>query len=256
MTDSGLDMKDKVVLVTGGSRGIGKAIVLEFARRGATVVFTYLANDDAARAVAAEAAGLAGSVSAHRADGRDPEAVDKLVEKTIEEHEKIDVLVNNAGVIKDTLLVGMPEEDWDKVMDTNLGGAFHYARAVGAHMLSRRSGRIINISSIAGSSGGRGQVNYAASKGAINAMTRALAVELAPRGVTVNAVAPGMVETEMSGTVRALTKDKIRDMIPLGRYGSAEDVAGVVAFFAGDAASYVTGQVVTVDGGLTLGSKW
>jgi 3-oxoacyl-[acyl-carrier protein] reductase len=242
----------KSVLVTGGSRGIGRAIVELFAAEGADVTFLYRGNSEAAAAVA-EAARAAGQrVTAEQADVCDPQACEAAVERTVERCERIDVLVNNAGVIRDNLLGFLSPEDVKVVLDTNVVGVFNVTRAVVPHMISRRAGRIINVSSVSGDKGGRGQSNYAASKGAINAFTRAMAVELAPRRIRVNAVAPGVIETEMSQTVRDAADDEVKSRILLRRYGTPREVAYAVWFLASTLTDYITGQVLHVDGGFKM----
>jgi 3-oxoacyl-[acyl-carrier protein] reductase len=228
--DAGID--GKVVLVTGGSRGIGRAIVELFAAEGADVTFLY--RSDAAAAADVVSAGLAagGKVSAEKVDVRDSKACGGVVERTVERCGRIDILVNNAGVIRDNPLSAFDDDDVAQVMDTNVTGVFNVTRAVVPHMISQRSGRIVNIGSVSGDKGGRGQTNYAASKGAINAFTRALAVELAPRRITVNCVAPGVIETEMSAAVRDMADDAVKTRILLRRYGKPEEVARAVWFLA------------------------
>jgi 3-oxoacyl-[acyl-carrier protein] reductase len=250
MVDAGIG--GKTVLVSGGSRGIGRAIVELFAEQGADVTFTYRDGAEAANEVveAAQAAGR--QVRAEQADVRDPAACEAAVERLIERRERIDVLVNNAGVIRDNLLGFLSPEDVQAVLDTNVVGVFNMSRAVVPHMISRRAGRIINVSSVSGEKGGRGQSNYAASKGAINAMTRALACELASRRITVNAVAPGVIETEMSQAVREMAGDEVRARILLKRFGTAQEVAYAVWFLASGFADYITGQVLHVDGGFKM----
>jgi len=248
--DSGI--AGKSVLVTGGSRGIGRAIVELFAAEGADVTFLYRGNSEAAAAVA-EAARAAGQrVTAEQADVCDTEACAAVVERMVERCERIDVLVNNAGVIRDNLLGFLSPEDVQAVLDTNVVGVFNVTRAVVPHMISRRAGRIINVSSVSGEKGGRGQSNYAASKGAINAFTRAMAVELAPRRIRVNAVAPGVIETEMSQAVREAAGDEVKSRILLRRYGTPGEVAYAVWFLASTFADYITGQVLHVDGGFKM----
>ena len=244
--DSGL--AGKVALVSGGSRGIGREVVELFARDGMDVVFFYRGNTEAAQQVVASG----GKVEAMQVDVTDAAAVAAAVERIVDSRGRIDVLVNNAGIVRDNLLGMLEDEDIRAVLDTNVGGVFNLTRAVSRHMISKRSGRIVNLSSVAAAKGGRGQSNYAASKGAIEAFTRAMAVELASRKITVNCVAPGVIETEMSQQVRDLADDQIKARILLRRYGQAQDVAHAVWFLASRFADYITGEVLHVDGGFKM----
>lgn len=247
-------LKDKIALVTGGSRGIGRAIVKAFAAEGARVAFVYRGNQDAANSLVAEIHQAGGVALALQGDVAATETARHCIDRVQKEWGgKLDILVNSAGVIRDGLFVRMSEEDWRTVLGTNLDGVFRFCRLAAEIMMKQRSGRIINISSIAADHVNAGQVNYAASKGAVNSLTRALARELAGRGVTVNAVAPGFIKTDMSATVLNLAGDKIEKMIPAKRLGEPEDIAAAALFLASPAAAYVTGQVITVDGGLSLG---
>jgi len=242
----------KTALVTGGGRGIGRAIVELLAGEGCDVTFLYRGNADAAAAVVAAAKDAGHAVSAVQADVRELAACTQAVDAVADRNGRIDLLVNNAGVIRDNQLAAMSDEDVDAVLDTNVGGVFNMTRAVVPHMIVQRAGCIVNLSSVAGEKGGRGQTNYAASKGAINAFTRALAVELAPRKIRVNAVAPGVIDTEMSRGVRDMAGDETKARILMRRYGTAQDVAYAVWFLASDYANYVTGQVFHIDGGFKL----
>lgn len=244
------------MLVTGGARGIGRAIALAFAARGASVAIVYAKNEKAAARTVAEMRRLGGVGMAVLCDVGDPEAVAAAVARIEAAHGPVGILVNCAGIVRDSLLASMATEDWRAVIDTNLNGAFYCMRAVTAGMVLQRSGRIINVSSLAGERGGRGQANYAASKGGLNALTRAAALELAPRGITVNAVAPGMVVTEMTETVRGLAGDGLKKKIPARRFATPEDVAGTVLFLASPSAAYLTGQVIAVDGGLGVAVEY
>jgi 3-oxoacyl-[acyl-carrier protein] reductase len=242
----------KHVLVTGGSRGIGRAIVERFAADGAGVVFFYRGNAVAAAEVVDAARAAGRDVTAEQIDVTDAAACAAAVERMAERHGTIDVLVNNAGVIRDNLLALLEVEDVKVVLDTNVGGVFNVTRAVVPHMIARRAGKIVNVSSVSGEKGGRGQTNYAASKGAVNALTRALAVELASRRINVNCVAPGVIETEMSQEVRERAGDEVRARILLRRFGAPQDVANAVWFLASKYADYITGQVLHVDGGFKM----
>ncbi len=247
-------LKDQVAVVTGGSRGIGRAIVQALAAEGAKVAFIYRGNQQAAETLVAEVKQAGGTVQALQCDVTNLDEAQQCVEKVEKEWGAIRILVNNAGIIKDDLFVRMEPAAWDAVLKTNLGGTYNFCRAVAFNMMRQRQGRIINVSSVAAEHTNPGQTNYAASKGAINAFTRALAVELASRGVTVNAIAPGFVETEMTEAVRNKAGDLIKKMIPMKRLGKPEDIARVAVFLAGPESSYITGQVITVDGGLSLGA--
>jgi 3-oxoacyl-[acyl-carrier protein] reductase len=242
----------KVVVVTGGSRGIGRAIVELFAAEGADVTFWYQGNAKAADDVVAAAVDKGRTVRAMQVDVRDSETCRTAAEALADRAGRIDVLVNNAGVIRDNVLVGLEDEDIRTVLDVNVGGVFNVTRAVAPFMISRRAGKIVNLSSVSGAKGGRGQTNYAASKGAIDGLTRALAVELAPRKINVNAVAPGVIETEMSEAVRELAGDEIKGRILLRRFGQPRDIAHAVWFLSSSLADYVTGQVLYVDGGFKM----
>ena len=249
--DSGLT--GKVALVTGGSRGIGRAVVELFARDGMDVVFFFRGNEAAAREVVTAVQAAGGKAEAMQVDVADAEAVAAAVEHIVDGRGRIDVLVNNAGIVRDNILGMLEDEDIRAVLDTNVGGVFNVTRAVVRHMISKRSGRIVNLSSVAAEKGGRGQANYAASKGAINAFTKAMAVELASRKITVNCVAPGVIETEMSQQVRDLAGDEVKERILLRRYGQPQEVAHAVWFLASSFADYITGQVLHVDGGFKMG---
>jgi len=249
-----MKLKDRVALVTGGSRGIGRAIVKALAAEGAKVAFIYRGSQQAAESLAQEVRSAGGVAKAYQCDVTNTDEAQKVAEAVEKDWGPVNILVNNAGIIHDDLFVRMEPEKWRAVLETNLGGTYNFCRAVAYSMMKQRKGRIINISSVAAEHTNPGQTNYAASKGAINAFTRALAVELASRGVTVNAIAPGFIETDMSEAVRNKAGDLIKKMIPMRRLGQPEDIAKVAVFLASDEASYLTGQVLTVDGGLSLGA--
>jgi 3-oxoacyl-[acyl-carrier protein] reductase len=248
--DSGID--GKIALVTGGSRGIGAEIVRLLAAEGADVTFFYRADKDAACVVESGCRKEGRKVTALQVDVRDPRACEAAVEEVLERCERIDILVNNSGVVRDNLLASTSDEELGDVLETNVEGVFHMTRAVAPAMLRQRGGSIINIGSVSGLKGGRGQVAYAASKGAVDAFTRALAVELAPRGVRVNAVAPGVIETEMSEEVRELAGEETLQRILLKRYGRADEVAYAVCFLASRYAGYINGEILRVDGGFKM----
>lgn len=248
-------LEGKTAIVTGASRGIGRGIAERFAAEGAKVAIVYRSAQDAADAVclAIKAKGSEAMAFAH--DVANPEGADAIVEKVVEAWGRLDILVNSAGVIKDGLFLQLSAEDWNSVVQTNLGGTFYFCKAAGRAMMGKRSGSIINLSSVAAQHSNKGQSSYASSKAGIEALTRTLASELAGRKVRVNAIAPGFIETDMTDTVRKLAGDKILGAIPLKRYGAPEDIAKAAVFLASDESSYITGQVLTVDGGLSLGGQ-
>lgn len=248
----GLMLEGKTALVTGGSRGIGRAIALELAGRGANVTVDFHENRTAADEVASAIAALGRVCEVVQADVGNPLEADRLVAHAIEALGSLDIVVSNAGIARDALLVRMTDEKWETVLRTNLTGAFYITRAASRHMLSRRTGRIILISSVVGLGGNAGQANYAASKAGVIALARTAAKELGARGITVNVIAPGFVETDMTSALDNSVVSSYLASIPLRRAGMPEDVARAVAFLAGDEAAYITGQVLAVDGGLSL----
>ena len=243
-------LEGRVALVTGGSRGIGSAIAIELARAGASVAFTYRSSRSGAEKTGKKIAELGGESLILKLDVSDSSAVDAAVKEVIDKRGKLDALVNNAGVAKDQLLVRMKPEDFDEVIATNLRGTWNVSRAVIRPMLRARWGRIVNLSSVVATLGNPGQTNYAASKGGVEAMTRSLAREVGSRRITVNAIAPGFIDTEMTRDLPEAVVAGMLERIPLGRLGTGEDVARVVRFLVSEEASYITGQVIRVNGGL------
>ena len=243
-------LQSQVAVVTGASRGIGRAIALELAKLGASVVVNYARSSQAAEELVSEITAGGGNAIALQADVSKGEEVDALINTVLEKFNRIDILVNNAGITRDTLLLRMKPEDWQAVINLNLTGVFLCTRAVSKSMLKKRSGRIINIASVAGQMGNPGQANYSAAKAGVIGLTKTLAKEFSSRGITVNAVSPGFIETDMTSDLQS---EEILKAIPLGRYGKPEEIAGMVRFLAADsAAAYITGQVFNVDGGMVM----
>ena len=247
-----MNFKDKTAVVTGGSRGIGRAIAIELARGGANVVICYAGNEKAADETVAACRELGAKALAVRCDVSEAEQVRNLMDTAVKEFGTIHILVNNAGITRDNLLMRMSEADFDAVLDANLKGAFLCMKAVYRTMMRQRYGRIVSISSVVGLRGNAGQMNYAASKAGIIGLTKSMAKELASRGVTANAVAPGFIETDMTAALPENAKSAMLATIPAARLGQAEDVARAVAFLASEEAGYITGQVLAVDGGMAM----
>ena len=245
-------LKDKVAIVTGGTRGIGRAIALKLADHGANIVINYRNSDKEAEELKAILEGQGVQVLTVKCDISNFEDSKNLMDKCKEVFGKIDILVNNAGITKDTLIMRMKEEDFDNVIDVNLKGTFNCAKHASAIMLKQRFGKIINMTSVVGIAGNAGQVNYAASKAGVIGLTKSLAKELGSRGITVNAVAPGFINTDMTASLSEKVKEEASKNIPLKRLGDPEDVANLVGFLASDAANYITGQVINVDGGMVM----
>lgn len=245
-------LDNQIAVVTGASRGIGRAIALRLAKDGAFVVINYNGSAERAEQVMREILEQGGQAVTMQCNVADAENCEAFMKAVIKEYGRIDILVNNAGITKDGLLLRMSDADFDSVLDTNLKGAFHCLKAAAKQMLKQRSGRIINMASVVGVTGNAGQSNYAASKAGIIGLTKSAAKELASRGVTVNAVAPGFIATDMTDALNEEQKEKIAAQIPLGRFGQAEDVADLVVFLASKQAAYITGQVIHVDGGMVM----
>ncbi len=247
-----VDLHGRVAIVTGGSRGIGRATAIQLAACGAKVAVNYNRHVEAAQAVLAHIQGLGGEAIAVQGDVADMKAVQSLVETVLSSFGRVDILVNNAGITRDTLLMRMSEEDWDVVLNTNLKGAFNCIKSVTKTMVKQRYGRIINVTSVSGVAGNAGQANYSAAKAGMIGLTKAAAKELASRNITVNAVAPGFIETDITADLSEELKKSILAMTPVGRWGKPEDVAYAVTFLASQEAGFITGHVLAVDGGLVM----
>ena len=247
-----IDLSNKSAVVTGGSRGIGRAIAIRLATQGADVAFSYRGNEAAAKETAAAIEALGRRALPVQADVSDPAAADVLIKAALEAFGKIDILVNNAGVTRDDLIMRMSLDDWRTVLETNLFGAFYCIKAVTRPMLKAKGGRIINITSVSGQAGQIGQANYSSAKAGLIGLTKATARELASRGITSNAVAPGFVLTELTQDLPENLMKQLTDATPLGRFGTTEEIASAVAFLASDEAAFITGQILGVDGGLVM----
>lgn len=245
-------LKGKVALVTGAGRGIGREIALTLGKNGAAVIVNYNGSKEKAEETVAAITAQGGTAEAIQCNVASFEESNQMVQDILAKYGRVDILVNNAGITKDNLIMRMTEADYDTVMDTNLKGAFHMIRHLSRTFLKQRSGRIINISSVSGVMGNAGQSNYAASKAGLIGLTKSVARELASRGICVNAVAPGFIETEMTEVLSDEVKENVKNVVPLGRMGTTQDVAELVLFLAGDKAGYITGQVLHVDGGMAM----
>lgn len=247
-----MNLEGKVALVTGASRGIGREIALELAREGCNVAVNYSGSEAKANEVVDEIKGLGREAIAVQCNVSDSDAVQAMVKETIGQFGSVDILVNNAGITRDNLLMRMKEAEWDDVININLKGVFLCTKAVTRHMMKQRSGRIINISSIVGVSGNPGQANYVAAKSGVIGLTKTTAKELAPRGITVNAIAPGFISTDMTDQLPEDVRNEMLKQIPLSRFGDPQDIAKVVTFVASESASYMTGQTLHIDGGMVM----
>ena len=245
-------LKGKNAIVTGGSRGIGKAIALELAQNGANIIINYTSNQEAAEKTVKEIQQLGVKALAICCDVRDADAIKKMIDRIEEDFDTIDILVNNAGITRDNLLLRMKEEEWQQVMDVNLKGVFLCTKAVIRKMIKQKQGRIINISSVVGVTGNAGQANYSASKAGVIGFTKSIAREVSTKGINVNAVAPGFIDTDMTAILSEDIKENLLNNIPLKRFGKPEDVANLVVFLSSDKSNYITGEVINVDGGMAI----
>ncbi|WP_343250342.1 3-oxoacyl-[acyl-carrier-protein] reductase [Diplocloster hominis] len=245
-------LKDKIALVTGAGRGIGRAIALSLAEQGAAVVINYSGSEQAANETAGKIMENGGTAMTYQCNVADFQQVEAMIRTVVDKYGRLDILVNNAGITRDGLIMKMSEEDFDQVMDINLKGTFHTIRHSARQMIKQRAGNIINISSVSGVLGNAGQANYAASKAGVIGLTKTMARELASRGIRVNAVAPGFIQTDMTAVLTDKLKEQVKTQIPLGRMGTPDEIAGVVSFLASDQASYITGQIIHVDGGMAI----
>ncbi|MFB1081144.1 3-oxoacyl-[acyl-carrier-protein] reductase [Jeotgalibacillus sp. JSM ZJ347] len=247
-----MKLEGKTAVVTGASRGIGRSIAIELAKNGSNVVVNYSGNEEKAKETAKEVEAAGAKALVFKADVSNADDVQAMLKETLSEFGSIDILVNNAGITKDNLLMRMKEDDWDQVMDINLKSVFLTTKAAARPMMKQRKGKIINVSSIVGVMGNAGQANYVASKAGVIGLTKTSAKELAPRGINVNAVAPGFIETDMTGELAEDVQASMKQMIPLDRFGKPEDIAKAVIFLASDDSDYITGQTIHIDGGMVM----
>ena len=247
-----MHLGNKVAIVTGGSRGIGRAVALQLAHNGAKVVVNYAGNEQAAKEVVELITAKGGHAIAVQADVANADSVDQMVKQAMDAFGRVDILVNNAGITRDTLLMRMKEDDWDAVLDTNLKGIFLCTKAVSRIMMKQKAGKIINMTSVVGIMGNAGQANYAAAKAGVIGFTKSMAKELASRNITVNAIAPGFISTDMTAVLSDQVKSDLVNSIPLGKLGTPEEIAYAVVFLSSDYANYITGQTLNVDGGMVM----